>query len=361
MRALLRKGTRLALTGLLIASFAAAALNGWRLWHSPAGSLFVERGAEEISARLERLLAREVTPEALDRRLTELLAATPRDWAAIDALSELAREQGVSPSEPVLAAVAAANAEDRGLVDKALHCSACAWDPANCDLSAIALCQVAVAVLPFGDVVSIARESGHMIAGQEVDEVDLTLSTIGLAATIALPATAGASGFVKGGAGLVRAAYRIGALSEPLLNVIRRAGRGVDWARLSKVWPGPGASDEIVAAVNPRLLREATELLDDAGGLVKSVGTRDAIFLLSKAEKAEDTKVLARAAEPLGKRAAGTAELTGMKRLRGIVLRVADEAIWLASSALSAFLALAGLGFATLKSIALRLLRRLAR
>ncbi len=50
-----------------------------------------------------------------------------------------------------------------------------------------------------------------------------------------------------------------------------------------------------------------------------------------------------------------------MKRLRGIVLRVADEAIWLASSALSAFLALAGLGFATLKSIALRVLRRLAR
>ncbi|TPE49926.1 hypothetical protein [Amaricoccus solimangrovi] len=362
MHALARRAARLILSLLLLVSLGLAAWNAWTLAASPVGAMLVARSETEIAARLERLLAREVTPEALDRRLTAHLDASPRDWAAIDALSRLAEEQGVAPSPEVAARLSAADAEDRSAMARTRDCLACAWDPARCDLSAIALCQVAVALIPFGDAVSVARESGHLVAGAEVDEIDLALSTVGLAATLAVPLTAGASTLVDAGAGVMRTAYRMGALSEPVVATLRRGARtGIDWGRVSKLRPGRGFGDELAAAIRPGALRPATAFLEDAGGLVKSAGTRDAIFMLGKARRAEDAKVLAATAKPLGPRAAGTVEWAGMRHLGRLTLRYADEVWYAAASALSAAAALAGLLLATLKSLTLRALRRLAR
>jgi hypothetical protein len=362
VRAAPRRAARVILSALLVISLAFAGWNALQLWRSPVAGILVERGEAELSARLERLLAREVTPAALDRRLTERLAAEPRDWAAIDALMDLAEARGVRPSEPVLAAVAAADAEDRSAADRARDCLACAWDPANCDLSAIALCQVAVAVLPFGDAVSVARESGHYASGAEVDVVDLGLSTLGLAATFAVPLTAGASTLVKAGAGVTRTAYRIGALSGPLVEMMRAAMRsGIDWARLSGLRPGAGMAEEMAGVIRPRYVRPAVDFLEEAGGLVKTAGTRDAIFLLGKADDARDVRMLARIAKPLRSRAAGTVEFIGKSRLRRIATRYADEVYGIAFGIYSAFLSLCALAFSVVKSATLRLLRRLAR
>ncbi|PZQ46970.1 MAG: hypothetical protein DI556_18445 [Rhodovulum sulfidophilum] len=362
MRAACRRGARIALTLVFFVSLGLAGWNAWQLATSPLGGIIVARSEAEISARLERLLAKEVTPEALDHRLSEHLAAQPRNWAAIDALMKLAEERGVVPSPGVQAALAAAETQDRGLLNTGLDCVACAWDPAKCDLSAVMLCQVAVAVVPFGDTVSVVRESGHLALGQPVDEIDLALSTIGLAASLAVPMTAGASALVDAAAGVMRTAYRMGALSEPVVATLRKGARsGIDWARVAQLRPGHGFADELASTIRPGALLPAAAFLEKAGGLVKSAGPADAVFMLGKVERAEDVKVLATAAKPLGARAAGTVEWVGIERLGKVVTRWSDEVWFLISSAISAIMALCGLLLAFAKSVSLRALRRLAR
>lgn len=361
MRAAARRGARIILTSLLLVSLVFAAWNAFALWRSPLGGMLVARGEAEVSARLERLLAREVTPEKLDRRLTELLAAEPRNWASIDALMALADAQGVTPSPPVVAAVEAADDADRNWLETSKDCAACAWDPARCDLSAIAICQVVVAVTPFGDVASIARESAHYARGEPVDEIDLLLSAIGLGAVAIVPLTGGASASVKAGAGFAKTAYRLGALSEPILDAGRGVARaGVDWARLADIRPGSAYGD-IAAAIRPGALRPAIGFLEDAAGIVKATGTTDALLLISKVDDLGEARRMAVAARALGPKTAGAIEARGKSRILRLTMRLSNEVYAILSSAISAMLAIAGLGASALKRVLLGRLRRLAR
>ena len=142
----MRRLARVALTLLLIISLGFGTFNLWTLWRSPAGAWLVARTEQEAAARLEGLLAREATRERIGARLTVLLAESPRDWAAIDALETLAKEQKVILRDDVGMILGQAYEEDHTLIIVLGKCISCAWDPAKCDLSGIVLCNVTVSL-----------------------------------------------------------------------------------------------------------------------------------------------------------------------------------------------------------------------
>lgn len=356
----MRRIARAVLFCLMIGSLALAAVNAWFIYASPTGQFLVLATDDVVSAEFERLLAREATTESLGARMTELLQAEPHDWAAIEALEALSIEINVPLPENVAAALSAARAEERNLWARTLQCARCAWNPTYCDLSAIALCQAVIAVSPLGDPVAILREGAHYASGDPVDEIELGLSILGLAATVATVPTGGTALSVKAGAGLAKTAYRLGALSEPVLRSGRAALReGVDWSRIGAVRPG-SFSEDMARIVDKRALQPVTEFVGSVGEMSQSVGVSGALFLTRHVDDAAEARQMAKVAKVGGNRTQGALVLFG-KRLLKITARYADEVWAVISVVLGFFAAVAALAFGLVKTVTLRVLRRLAR
>lgn len=346
---------------LMLGSLTFAGINAWSLYRSPLGTILVERSEDEISARVEHLLAREATSASIGKRMNQLLAETPHNWAAIDAVERLATEQGMPIPLDVHTALAQARARERGWYATAGKCMACARNSTNCDLSAIAFCQAAISLTPGGDLVSIVRELTNYGRGLPFDEIELFLSLVGVGAFALVPATGGSSLAVKAGAGLTKTAYRIGALADPMVAAARVAlVEGVDWrmvrqARLSNV------REDITRAVNPAVIRPATDLLESAHEMRRASGLVGGLFLIGKVDDVVEAQRMALVARAAGPSAPGAVELLGKSRLLRLTMRFADEVYAAIAGLIGAILALFGLVFALIKSSILRLLQRLAR
>lgn len=353
--------TRAILTVLLIASFAFGTINLWTILRSPAGGWLADRTEDAVSIRLESLLAREATPDRIGARLTVRLSEKPRDWAAIDALIALADGQSVVLSDEVLTSLNIAESEDRTYFKQLGKCLSCAFNPASCDLSGIVLCNVVVSVSPLGDIISIARESGRFVAGQDVDEIDLFLSTIGLGAVAIFPLTGGTSATLKAGAGLAKTAYRVGALSEPVLMTARNVARhGVDWSMIAQTRPNTFPAD-VSRAIRPAVVAPALAFLGDANGIRAATSTKDALYLISKADDAADARRIAVAARALGPRTTGAIEAVGKSRVFRAIARWSDEVYAVIASAVMLIVAVVGLTLSAAKSLLIRWLHRTAR
>ena len=255
----------------------------WSAWWildfraQPGASLLIERGISGLEASYERALTREATPEALAARLTARLDEGPRDWVVIGALTDLAAAQNVDLPPDVIARRDALDAEDNGWIATGVACASCAWDLRDCDLSAALACGVAVNLTVLGDLVALTREGGHYMAGSEVDQVDVGIAFVGLAATGLVVVTGGTSLAVKGGSALLRVAHRTGRLAPDMLAVFRRAfAFGIDWARV----PAVRNADDLVRVARPAVLRPAVDVAQDLGRLNARLGTRQALHMM---------------------------------------------------------------------------------
>jgi hypothetical protein len=361
MRERVRTAARVVLTCLLVLSLG---LTGWRVYRlasDPLSSVVAERTGEAIEARLETLMAREATPEKIAARLSVLLAETPRDWARIDALTELAEEREVVLPEAVVAALAAANAADRSFLDRAADCAVCMWDATRCDLVLVFACRAPIEVTPIGDAASVIREGLHYQRGEDVDEIDLTLSVVGLGAVAIAPLVGGSSLTLKLGAGLTRTAWRAGALAPRIVADGRRlAGRAVDWTKLADTTP-LRFTDDLAGAVRPRAIRPIAEFAGSVGRMTKAVGPQRALVLLREAKNPAEVRRIAAVAEIGGRRTPGVVVLAGAGKVSKLAVRWSDEAYWLVTSLVSMVLCVVGLVLGTIKALLLRLLRRAAR
>lgn len=314
------------------------AWSGWWIWglsQAPATALFVDRGLSELEGAYERSLAREATPEALAARLSARLDETPRDWVVIDALEDLAQARDVALPEDLLARRAALSAEDNGWIVTGVACAACAWDLRDCELSAALSCGVAVNLTVLGDLVALTREGGHYLAGSEVDQVDVGIAFVGLAATGLVVVTGGTSLAVKGGSALLRVAHRMGRLAPDILAVFRRAfAFGIDWARV----PAVRNTDDLVRVARPAVLRPAVEVAQDLGRLNTRLGTRQALHLMGSLDTPAEAAALSRAADALGPRTLGAFEMLGKSRFLRVGVRLADE-VWAVVAGVFAVLA----------------------
>jgi hypothetical protein len=333
---------------------------GWSLWwlrdlaRTPGVAVLVERAASGLEAAYLGDLARVATPEALGARLAARLDAVPRDWVVIDALSELADEQGIVLAPDLVARRDVLRAQDTGWIASGLSCAACAWDLRACDLSVGLACGVAVNLTVLGDLVSLTREGGHYLAGAEVDQVDVGIAIVGLAATGLVVATGGTSLAVKGGAALLRVAHRTGRLAPEMLAVFRRAfASGIDWARL----PAVRGIDDLARLTRPAVLRPAVAVAQDLGRLNARLGTRQTLHLMAAIDTPAEAARITRAADALGPRTVGAFEMLGKSRFLRLGLRLADEVWAVLAGAFAALTSLAGLVGSALARVARPALR----
>lgn len=359
----MRRAARAALAVLFCISLCVAGWNGWQLASGGPAAALVARSAESLAASVDRAVAQAATPQAVTARLSELLAAEPRNWLAIEALEALAAERGIALPADIVARRAALHARDTGLLATSAACAACAWDPKACDFSAILLCRAPVDLTPIGDVAGVLREGGNLVLGREVDDVDLALSAIGLAAVALAPFTLGTSATIKVGAGMGKTAWRMGRLSDGLKAPLRHAAReGVDWSRLSSVNVfSRTAGDDFAALLRIDAVQPALDIVADAGRLHAALGPRRALYLLAQADTGAEARRIADVAEAMPSRSLGAFELLGKSRVLRASVRWADVA-WFTLAGLAGIVAaLAGLLWDIAGAVALRLLRRGAR
>lgn len=343
---------RWGLAGVLLASLLWSGLSWWQLVQSPAGSWLVERAEDQLEAVYTRALTRAATSEALGAAITRHLGATPRNWVALDALADLANAQGVILPPDVAQALDLARAQDFSLTARGASCAACAYDLRACGLGPDLVCGIGVNLTVAGDVLSLSREGAAYLRGETVDQVDVALSFVGLAATALVVATGGTSYTLKAGAGFLKLAHRTGRLAPDLLAVFTRAFReGVDWARFVR-------GGRVADAARMDALRPALMLADDMGAMQARLGTGAALHVLRQAETAADVQALARATRALGPRSVAALEVLGKSRVLRLGLRWADEVWQILAGFGAALSALAGLIGAKLLRMTPRILLR---
>ncbi|MDT8856564.1 hypothetical protein RNZ50_16355 [Paracoccaceae bacterium Fryx2] len=351
---------RLVRAGLGLTLAASLALTGWAgygIAQDPALAAFTERGADEIRAATDRLMAREATPERIAALLAIRLEESPRNWVAITSLEGVSADRALPLPAGLLAAREAAWAADTGWATLAADCALCAYDPGTCTLSNVLVCQVPIALTPVGDIAGITRGAAAWAAGTDVDEIDVGLSIVGLAATALVLASGGSAALVKAGAGTARLARRMGLLSPRLTALGSDALRhGIDWAAL----PAARSADDLARTLRPAALAPVIAVTTDMGRLRTATGSTEALHLLRYIDDAPDARRLANAAEALGPRTVGRIEVLGKARLMRATLRW-SEATWaLLAGIWGMFAGLAGLLGGAAQSLALRLSRRLA-
>lgn len=339
------------LAGLLVVSLAWSGWSWWRLASSPAGAWLVDRAEEELQAVYASALARAATPETLGAAITRQLDATPRNWVALDALSELARDDGIALPDAVQTALTIARAQDFSLGAKSARCLRCATDLRDCGLGPELACGIGVNLTVAGDVISLGREGSVYLRGGKVDQVDVVLSFVGIGATALIVASGGTSLTVKTGAAFLKVAHRTGRLAPDVARVFTRAfSDGVDWARLAR-------GGRIADVARMDALRPALALADDLGVMQARLGTGAALHVLRQADSANDVRALTRATRAMGPRSVAALEVLGKSRVLRLGLRLANPVLEMLVGLVGALSALGGLAGAW----ALRMVRRLAR
>lgn len=328
------------LTGLLVLSLI---WSGWgliRFIQSPVGGALVARADDQLDAAYARALARHATPEAISAQINLRLSEAPRNWVALEGLFSLAEAQRVSLPDDVAHAYAIAHAQDHALSAKATSCAACAYDLRACTMGADLACGLAVNLTVAGDLLSLGRESGAWLRGEDVDQLDVTLSFIGIGATGLVVISAGSSYPLKLGVGLMKVAHRMGRVTPGVRRLYTRAFReGVDWARL----PSLRNADDLALVTRSDALRPALEMTEALGVIRARTGMDGALHLVGHFDTLSDAQQVARASRVLGPRTVGAFELFGKARFLRKGLRLSPLLLEVLAGFAAALAAMTGL------------------
>lgn len=347
--------TRLFLLLVLAGSLAGTSLTAARIAADPLIAPFVEASHDRIAAATERMLITAATPETLSAHIANRLTESPRNWLALDALVDLAYERKIPLPSALNAAVQTAREDDHSYYATVTSCATCAYDPAQCSLSEVMICQAPIALTPIGDIAGITRAGVAYASGDEVDQIDLALSVVGLGATVAILASAGSSGVVKAGASLAKLAHKMGRLSPRLVEMAVDAARtGVNWAAL----PAVRSIDDLTAAIRTEAFLPLTNTLTDLQRLNTATDATTALHLLPMVDDAGDARRLANAAEALGPKLVGRAEVLGKARLFRATLRFSETAWALGAGLIGLMLSTASLISGVIQHALLKRLRR---
>ena len=274
---------------------------------------------------------------------------------ALDALTDLAIERAIDLPPALLENIRIKREDDHGLYSQTVSCAACAYDPADCSLTQVMICQAPVALTPIGDIAGIARASAAYASGAELDRVDLALSIVGLGATVAVLASGGSSYSVKAGASLAKLAHRMGRLSPRLLALMLGTVQdGVRWASL----PAARSLDDLAAAIRVEAFAPLTNTVAELSRLTSATNATSALHLLPLVDDATDARRLANAATALGPKLVGRAEVLGKARLFRATFRVSKTAWALTAGIVSGLVSAAMLLASVIQHALIHQLRR---
>lgn len=331
---MLRGFARLVLLLVLAGSLAGTTLTAVKIASDPLIAPFTDAAADQIIAATDRMLASDDTPAILQARIETRLAETPRNWMALDALTDLAIERAIDLPPNLLETIRIRREDDHGLYAQTVSCATCAYDPAQCSLNQVMICQAPIALTPIGDIAGITRAGVAYASGEPVDEIDFALSIVGLGATAAVLASGGTSTVVKAGASLAKLARKMGRLSPKLIEMASDAVRtGVDWAQLPLV----RSAEDLRGVVHADAFVPLGETLADLDRLRAASSTTAALHLLPLVDSPADARRLAKAAEAIGPKVVGRAEVLGKARLFRATLRLSKTA-WALIAGLSGLL-----------------------
>jgi hypothetical protein len=198
------------------------------------------------------------------------------------------------------------------------------------------------------------------VTGEDVDEVELALATIGLGAVALVPVTGGQAYTIKAGATLAKTAHRMAALPPAAVAAARRAATdGIDWPVLARAGAGQ-FGPTLRAAVRPVALGPAVDFMRSAGELRRTVGAAGTLLVLRRVRTIDEARGMARAAAHLEHRTLGAVEVAGVSRLVRASMRLGPELYRLIAGLAAALLALLALVLSSLQTAVLRWLRKLA-
>jgi hypothetical protein len=314
--------TRLGWTAAILAAAV------WSLSQNPFAVPVIARSADEIRLALTRAVARAVTPGWLIPRLAAAVeAGAPDD---IRLYLDLAAERRIAIPDDLAARAAGVIAASEGVLATLGACGGCMADITACEsLALISACALPFELSPLGDLNALRRAGVAWFADEQVDELEVALASVGLAATAAVIASGGTSATVKLGATVVRLARRMGALQPGLLRAFRGA---------------------VVAGDDFVLLGR---LAGDVGRVRAATSTAETLTLLRLADTPDDLARLARLAEAAGPDTRKAVAVLGPARALRLVDRVAGIVV-MAIAALAALIAEAGLFLVTLVRWVLR-------
>lgn len=319
MRRLVRRLLALALAASLALTLLATA----RIALDPALSPWREATAAEIVAATDRMLATGATPARIEELVLTRLAETPRNWASLAAIRALGEERGIPLAVDTAAAYDAAYATDDGVIKQAGDCAKCIWDITQCSLNTVLICRAPVDLTFVGDLAGVARAGTAYVSGSDIDEIDLGLSVAGLAATATILVTGGGSVAVKAGAGAAKVARGLGRLSDGMTDMARTAVKtGVKWDAL----PAVRSADDLANALRWEAFAPLADTLTGVDRIRAATGTTEVLHLLPLIETATDARRIGNAAEALGPKLVGRAEVLGKARLIRATSRITATA-----------------------------------
>ncbi|WP_226625131.1 hypothetical protein [Alloyangia pacifica] len=302
------------------------ALGLWALTTHPFAQPFLTASEAEVRRALDAALVQTLTPERLAQEIGAALEA--QDLDRIDMLLPVAARIGVAPEHAQSEQIDALREAKDSVWGKVEACGICAADIANCpSLQMLAYCGIPLELTPIGDLNALRRAGGDYFSGAEVDKVEVTLATVGLAATGTLALTGGTSATVKAGATALRMGRRLRTLTPSFLDELARLA---DPAMLRRLVSGTGD-----AADSARLAR-AEAVAGDVSRVVGDTSMTDGVLLLRHVDGAEDAARLARVSEVAGSETRGVMEVLGKSRTFRTLVRVSDHAfatvalLWLA-------------------------------
>ena len=355
---MLRALARAALTLVLAASMVSLGWTVRDLLRNPALAPLVARSAAGIRAASDRAMSEAATPGRVVARVRALLDESPRNWLAIAAVEGVARRRSIALPPDLVAMRQAAWDGDHSWTATAGKCAVCLIDAAQCELSAVLICQAPMVLTPLGDVAGLGAESWHYLTGARVDRLNLGLSLVGIGATALVVVSGGSSTTVKVGAGALRLARRMGLVTERLGRfVLHGVEAGIDWGRL----PAVRSRADLAALIDPQVLRPLATTLDDIGRIGARLSPSETLHLLRYIDGPADARRMANAAQALGPETVGRIETLGKARFLRATVRFSHHAVALVAGLFGLIWGAGALLAHAAAHAVLRSLRRVAR
>ncbi len=327
----MRRLIRLLVSILFALSLTGAALCLARIAADPSLRAIRMSTTQEITALTDRMMAQRATVARLTDLIETRLAETPRNWIALDALTALVIERAIDLPPELSQRLIDRRTDDFSLLVQAADCVICAYDAGACSLTQVFICQAPVVLSPVGDLFGVARAGTAYALGDEVDQVDLALSFVGLGASAVVLVSSGTSVTVKAGAAMAKTARAMGRLTPELLDMARLAVRtGVDWAGL----PAVRSIQDLSAVVRADAFLPLGQTLIDLDRIRAATDATTTLHLLPMVASATDARRLANLSEALGPKLVARAEVLGKARLLRAAIRLSTIG-WLVLSALA--------------------------
>ena len=314
---------------LSIGTLATLLMLGVSLARHPFAAPWVEREAEALALRLDRMIATEVDRDWVDARLEAALAEEPRDWSRIDLVQEIARKEKIPPDPALAARVDSARGSDTEMLRRTKRCLRCALDVADCpDPGTLAACNLPLELTPVGDVNALRRNFQAWTTGDPTDHLEVGLAVVGLGATAAAVVTGGGSLTVKAGTSALRVARRTGHLTKSFQAALLGQIRALDfqWEKVP-AWLVRGNGIGALVRNHEALSRFRTTVAD-LGRIHRGTGSyAETIGLLRHIDSPAEAGWLAHLVEAGGQHARAAIEVLGKSRALRATRRLGDAVV----------------------------------